>query len=103
MSGGVFRSSREDRNEVGRSALGSMSRPEFVGIGAVYRPLNLLPPALRLIALAGLVVVGMYGCSMAWVDQQRYQPSLNICRTADDGVRVAQVDPCPPEQGRGPR
>lgn len=100
MSAGVFRPPREDRNEVGRSALGSMARPEFVGIGAVYRPLNLLPPALRLVVLAGLVVVGMYGCSVAWVDQQRYQPSLNICRTADDGVRVAQVDPCPPGQGR---
>jgi hypothetical protein len=76
-----------------------MSRPEFVGIGAVYRPLNMLPPALRLLVLAALIVVGMYGCSVAWVDQQHYQPSLNICRTNDDGVRVAQVEPCPAGQG----
>lgn len=95
MSAGVFRSRPEDRNEVGRSALGSMTRPEFMGVGAVYRPLGYLPPALRLLVLAGLVVVGMYGCSVAWVDQQHYQPALNICRTTDDGVRVAQVEPCP--------
>lgn len=77
-----------------------MSRPEFAGIGAVYRPLGMLPPVLRLIALAALLVVAMFGCSAAWVDQQNYQPSLNICRTADDGVRVAQVEPCPAEGGR---
>ncbi|MFC8385847.1 hypothetical protein [Nocardia sp. NPDC057272] len=80
---------------MGRSAGQSMARPEFMGIGEVYRPLNLLPPVLRLVVLAGLVVVGMYGCTVAWVDHQGKQPSLNICRTADENVRVAQVEPCP--------
>ncbi|WP_316574254.1 hypothetical protein [Nocardia canadensis] len=94
MSGGVFRSAREDRNEVGRSALGSMTRPEFMGVGAVYAPLNYLPIALRLVVLAGLLVVAMYGCSVAWVDQQDYQPSLNICQL-DANTRIAQAEPCP--------
>ncbi|MFJ2665697.1 hypothetical protein ACIO14_15220 [Nocardia fluminea] len=103
MSTAMFRPRPEDRNEVGRSALGSMSRPEFSGIGAVYAPVNQLPPALRLAVLAACVLVGMVGCSIAWVDQQSYQPSLNICRTGDDGVRVAQVEPCPTDQGRWSR
>lgn len=94
MSGGVFRSPRDDRNEVGRSALGSMTRPEFMGVGAVYAPLNYLPIALRMVVLAGLLVVAMFGCSAAWVDQQNYQPSLNICRV-DEHTRVAQSEPCP--------
>lgn len=94
MSGGVFRSPRADRNEVGRSALGSMTRPEFMGVGAVYAPLNYLPIALRLVVLAGLLVVAMYGCSVAWVDQQEYQPSLNICQV-DENTRIAQAEPCP--------
>ncbi|WP_194825510.1 hypothetical protein [Nocardia sp. XZ_19_231] len=95
MSGGLFRSPREDRNAVGRSAGQSMARPEFMGVGAVYAPVNHLPPALRLIVLAVCVLIGMVGCSIAWVDQQSYQPSLNICRAADENVRVAQVEPCP--------
>lgn len=94
MSVGIFRSAREDRGEVGRSALGSMTRPEFMGVGEVYRPLGLLPPAVRLVVLAGLVVVGMYGCSVAWVDQQDYQPSPHICRV-DEHTRIAQSEPCP--------
>ncbi|WP_328712264.1 hypothetical protein [Nocardia salmonicida] len=95
MSSGMFRSPREDRNAVGRNAGQSMARPEFAGVGAVYAPVNHLPPALRLIVLAVCVLIGMVGCSIAWVDQQSYQPSLNICRTADENVRVAQVEPCP--------
>lgn len=79
MSGGVFRAPHEDRNQVGRSALGSMSRPEFAGIGAVYAPVNHLPPALRLIVLVVCVLVGMVGCSVAWIDQQSYVESPNIC------------------------
>ncbi|MEV0769943.1 hypothetical protein [Nocardia salmonicida] len=99
MSGGVFRAPREDRSEFGRSALGSMSRPEFVGVGAVYRPLGYLPPALRLIVLAVLVVVGMVGCSVAWIDQQSYVESPNICRAHEvertDCVHVERARPGP--------
>ncbi|WP_410875189.1 hypothetical protein [Nocardia sp. A7] len=91
----MFRSPREDRNAVGRSAGQSLVRPEFVGVGAVYAPVNHLPPALRLIVLAVCVLIAMVGCSIAWVDHQGKQPSLNICRTADENVRVAQVEPCP--------
>lgn len=92
---GLYRSRPEDRNEVGRSALGSMSRPEFAGVGEVYRPLGYLPAGLRLIALAVLVVVGMVGCSVAWIDQQSYVESPNICRAHEvertDCVHVERV------------
>ncbi|MEV0436933.1 hypothetical protein [Nocardia sp. NPDC050413] len=97
MSGGIFRAPHEDRNEVGRSALGSMSRPEFAGVGAVYAPVNHLPPALRLFVLAAAVLIGMVGCSVAWVDQQSYVESPNICRahetTRTDCVHVQRVPP----------
>ena len=39
-----------------------------------------LPPALRLGVLAIALLVGMVGCSAAWIDQQSYTPSPNICR-----------------------
>ncbi|WP_446224831.1 hypothetical protein ACTWPB_06800 [Nocardia sp. IBHARD005] len=97
MSAGLFRSPREDHNAVGRSALGSMSRPEFAGVGAVYAPVNHLPPALRLIVLAVCVLIGMVGCSIAWVDQQSYVESPNICRAHEvertDCVHVQRVQP----------
>lgn len=69
-----------DRDQVGRSAFQSMGGAEFTGIGAVYAPLNYLPAGLRLIALVVLVIVGMVGCSVAWIDQQSYVESPNICR-----------------------
>ncbi|MEV6221932.1 hypothetical protein AB0M13_09805 [Nocardia fluminea] len=97
MSGGVFRAPHEDRNQIGRSALGSMSRPEFAGIGAVYAPVNHLPPALRLVVLAVCVLIGMVGCSVAWVDQQSYVESPNICRAHEvertDCVHVKRIQP----------
>ncbi|MFD3427800.1 hypothetical protein [Nocardia fluminea] len=93
----MFRSSREDRNVVGRSALGSMSRPEFAGVGAVYAPVNHLPPALRLVVLTVCVLVAMVGCSVAWVDQQSYIESPNICRAHEvdrtDCQHVQRVQP----------
>ncbi|MFF2086993.1 hypothetical protein ACFVVM_24735 [Nocardia sp. NPDC058176] len=72
-----------------------MGGPEFAGVGAVYAPLNHLPAGLRLLALAVLVVVGMVGCSVAWVDQQSYVESPNICRAHEvertDCVHVERV------------
>ena len=93
----MFRSSSEDRNVVGRCALGSMSRPEFAGVGAVYAPVNHLPPALRLVVLTVCVLVAMVGCSVAWVDQQSYVESPNICRAHEvdrtDCQHVQRVQP----------
>ena len=45
------------------------------------------------------VLVGMAGCSVAWVDQQSYRPSQNICAPSQvqrtDCVHVQRVTPTP--------
>ncbi|MGW4365433.1 hypothetical protein ACWEKT_07285 [Nocardia takedensis] len=81
---------------VGHSALSSMAGPEFSGVGTVYAPLNALPVTPRLIVLAVLVVVGMGGCTAAWIDQQDYVPSPNICRAVDAGVPAEKPGTCVP-------
>ncbi len=92
-----YRGRADDRDQVGRSAFQSMGGAEFTGVGAVYAPLNYLPAGLRLIALVVLVVVGMVGCSVAWIDQQSYVESPNICRAHEvqrtDCVHVQRVQP----------
>ncbi|MEV0331885.1 hypothetical protein [Nocardia sp. NPDC050717] len=86
-----------ERDQVGRSTFSSMGGQEFTGVGAVYAPLNYLPAGLRLIALVVLVFVGMVGCSVAWIDQQSYVESPNICRAHEvhrtDCVHVQRVQP----------
>ncbi|MGN2640522.1 hypothetical protein ACTD5D_31010 [Nocardia takedensis] len=81
---------------VGHSTLASMAGPEFAGVGAVYAPLNALPVTPRLVVLAVLVLVGMGGCSAAWIDQQHYVPSPDICRAADAGVPAETPGSCVP-------
>lgn len=87
----------DDRDQVGRSALHSMGGPEFTSVSTVFAPLSYLPAGLRLIALVVLVFVGMVGCSVAWIDQQSYVESPNICRAHEvhrtDCVHVQRVQP----------
>ncbi|WP_156371026.1 hypothetical protein [Nocardia arizonensis] len=79
----------------GHHALSSMAGPEFTGIGAVYAPLGALPVVPRLVVLAVLVLVGMGGCTVAWIDQQHYVPSPDICRPDQlpDARRLGCVAP----------
>ncbi|MBF6301633.1 hypothetical protein IU459_29445 [Nocardia amamiensis] len=54
-----------------------------------------LPLQVRVVLLALGVLVAMAGCSAAWIDQQSYVPSPNICRadevTRTDCVHVNRV------------
>ncbi|MGW0247971.1 hypothetical protein ACWDYH_15195 [Nocardia goodfellowii] len=67
-----------------------MAGPEFSGLGAVYAPLGALPIGLRLAAVALLLLIGMAGCTAAWIDYQDYTPSPNICRQ-DEAARAAEL------------
>jgi hypothetical protein len=54
-----------------------------------------LPPQVQVALLVLGVLAGMVGCSAAWVDQQSYTPSPNVCRadevTRTDCVHVERV------------
>ncbi|KIA60559.1 hypothetical protein [Nocardia vulneris] len=76
--------------------LHSMAGPEFTGAGAVYAPLGLLPPALRLAAFAVLLLVAMGACTAAWVDYKQYTPSPNVCRSVNAGVPQEKPGSCVP-------
>ncbi|MFE6920368.1 hypothetical protein ACFVAV_04905 [Nocardia sp. NPDC057663] len=89
----------DDRDQVGRSALRSMGGPEFTSVSTVFAPLSYLPAGLRLIALVVLVFVGMVGCSVAWIDQQSYVESPNICAPSQvERTDCVHVERAPREQ-----
>ncbi|MGW3280639.1 hypothetical protein [Nocardia rhamnosiphila] len=87
----------------GHHAFHSMAGPEFTGTGSVFAPVRALPVGAQLIVWALLILVGMGGCTVAWIDQQSYQPSPNICRahetTRTDCVHVDRS--VPPVQQSG--
>ncbi len=60
-----------------------------------------LPPQVQLALLVLGVLAGMVGCSAAWIDQQNYRPSPNVCR-ADQVAIAAQVGCVPPQQIQAP-
>lgn len=76
----------------GHQAFQSMAGPEFMGTGAVFAPIRALPVTGQLVAWAVLILIGIGGCSIAWVDQQSYVPSPNICR-AHETARTDCVQP----------
>ncbi len=80
-----------------------MAGPEFMGTGQVFAPLGMLPPALRLGAIAVLLLIGIGGCTAAWIDHQGTQPSPNICRPVDSGIPPERPGTCIPaaEAGAG--
>lgn len=70
----------------------SMAGPEFTGTGAVFAPVRALPIGAQLIVWAVLILVGICGCTAAWIDQQSYEPSPNVCRV--DQVPYAEQLGC---------
>ncbi|MGY4100736.1 hypothetical protein ACW2Q0_14460 [Nocardia sp. R16R-3T] len=80
----------------GHTALHSMAGQEFTGLGAVYSPLGLLPPPVRIAAFAVILLIGMAGCTAAMVDYQHYTPAPNICRSANSGVPPEKPGSCVP-------
>ncbi|MEU1546809.1 hypothetical protein [Nocardia sp. NPDC005745] len=80
----------------GHNPLHSMAGPEFTGTSAVFAPLGVLPPLVQVAALGVLLLVGMGGCTAAWIDHQDYVPSPNICRPLDAGVPPEPAGSCVP-------
>ncbi|MEU7633847.1 hypothetical protein AB0C34_28365 [Nocardia sp. NPDC049220] len=85
-----------DRGRGGHNPLHSMAGPEFTGTSAVFAPLGLLPPMVRVAVLGVLLLVGMGGCTAAWVDYQDYTPSPNICRPVNSGIPAERPGSCVP-------
>jgi hypothetical protein len=56
--------------------------------------LSWLPLSVRLALLAAGLLVAMAGCTAAWIDQQSYVPSPNICRS-DEVTRTDCVHQAP--------
>ncbi|WP_040698942.1 hypothetical protein [Nocardia vinacea] len=92
----VYTVTHFDRGRGAHSPLHSMAGPEFTGLGAVYSPLGLLPPTVRIAAFAVILLIGMAGCTAAMVDYQHYTPSPNICRSANSGVTPEKPGSCVP-------
>ncbi|MFI9406870.1 hypothetical protein [Nocardia sp. NPDC052316] len=88
-----------DHGRGGHNPLHSMAGPEFTGVGSVYAPLGVLPPMVRLGALAVLILIAMAGCTAAWIDYKHYTPSPNICRSENSGVPAEHPGSCVPTSG----
>jgi hypothetical protein len=82
----------------GDHAFQSMAGPEFTGTGAVFAPIRALPVGAQLVVWAALILIGMGGCTAAWIDQQSYVPSPNVCRAADAGVPAEPAGSCVPRE-----
>ncbi len=63
------------------------------GLGALFRA---LPAQVQAAVLVLAVLAGMVGCSKAWIEQQSYTPSPNVCRR--DQVSQAERLGCVPPQ-----
>lgn len=62
------------------AVIGPVLKTDAAVMSAGSRAFSALPPGVRLILIGVALLVGMVGCTAAWVDQQDYQPSPNICR-----------------------
>ncbi|MGV9785414.1 hypothetical protein [Nocardia farcinica] len=75
--------------------IGPVMKTDAAVMSAGQRAFSALPPQVRLVLVGLALLVGMAGCSAAWVDQQDYQPSPNICRAHEvertDCVHVNRV------------
>ncbi|MEU5410484.1 hypothetical protein [Nocardia asteroides] len=79
--------------------IGPVVKTDAAVMRAGSRAYASLPPVLQGILLVLALLVGMVGCSIAWVDQQSYVPSPNICApnqpTRTDCQHVQRVTPTP--------
>ncbi|MEV4241321.1 hypothetical protein AB0J47_39880 [Nocardia sp. NPDC049737] len=67
--------------------IGAVARTDAAvarGLGSAFR---MLPTQVQLALLMLGLLVGLAGCGAAWIDQQSYKPSPNICR-ADEAART---------------
>ncbi|MBF6358429.1 hypothetical protein IU449_28440 [Nocardia higoensis] len=77
--------------------IGPVVKTDDAVMRAGSRAYGALPPVLQGILLVLALLVGVVGCSIAWVDQQSYVPSPNICRVHEvqrtDCQHVQRVTP----------
>ncbi|GAB2453885.1 hypothetical protein [Nocardia tengchongensis] len=73
--------------------IGPVVRTDAMALRGIGYGLSLLPLGVRLVFLAGALLVAMAGCTAAWIDQQSYVPSPNVCRADEVGYRADCVPP----------
>ena len=59
--------------------IGPVVRTDAAVMSAGGRAYAALPDTGKAVVLVVALLLGMVGCSVAWIDQQSYQPSQNIC------------------------
>lgn len=79
--------------------IGPVVKTDAQVMRAGSRAYSSLPQPVQAVLLLLALLVGMVGCSIAWVDHQSYVPSPNICRAHEvhrtDCVHVQRVTPTP--------
>lgn len=79
--------------------IGPVVKSDAAVMRAGSRAYASLPQPVQAALLVAALLVGMAGCSIAWVDQQSYVPSPNICRAHEvhrtDCQHVQRVTPTP--------
>lgn len=68
--------------------IGPVVRTDAAVLRGIGYGLSLLPASIRLVLLAVALLVAMAGCTAAWIDQQSYTPSPNVCRADEVGRRA---------------
>ncbi|MGY1969743.1 hypothetical protein ACW9HH_36470 [Nocardia gipuzkoensis] len=81
----------------GTAMIGPVVRTDAAAGRVLAQLFVALPPKVRLALLVFALLFGLAACGVAWVDQQGYQPSPNICRADEiarpDCQRVVRVRP----------
>lgn len=72
--------------------IGPVAKTDAATARAGARLFQALPGPVQLALLVAGLLVALVGCGVAWIDQQSYQPSPNICR-ADEVYRTDCVHP----------
>lgn len=79
--------------------IGPVVKTDAAVMNAGARAYGALPPVLQGVLLVLALLLGMVGCSYAWIDQQSYVESPNICApnqpTRTDCQHVQRVAPTP--------
>ncbi|MGW5228667.1 hypothetical protein ACWEP5_27480 [Nocardia niigatensis] len=73
--------------------IGPVVRTDAAVLRGIGYGLSLLPASVRLALLAVGLLFAMAGCTAAWIDQQSYTPSPNVCRADEVGHRADCVVP----------
>jgi hypothetical protein len=75
--------------------IGPVMKTDAAVASAMSRGFRALPAPVQLSLLVFGLLMAMVGCSVAWIDQQSYTPSPNVCRH-DQVQRAAELGCVPP-------